>query len=58
MAISGHAGIGLDVFRHGYCHKSIDNTVEETEACICSSLLEGVMMALETMIWSLPNVLY
>ena len=36
MAISGHTGVGLDVFRHGHCHKSIDNTVEKTEACINS----------------------
>ena len=33
--------MGLDVFKHGHCHKSIDNTVEKTEACISPSLLEG-----------------
>ena len=31
VAISGHVGIGLDLFRHGYCHKFIDNTVEERQ---------------------------
>ena len=30
MAISGHAGIGLDIFRHGYCHKSSDAPIVYT----------------------------
>ena len=40
MAIFGHTGVGLDILRHRYCHKSIDDAIEQTETCISSSLLE------------------
>ena len=35
------AAVGLDIFRHRYCHKSIDDAVEHAETCVSSSLFEG-----------------
>ena len=41
MAIFGHTGVGLDIFRHMYFHKSIDDAVEHAETCVDSSVLKG-----------------
>ena len=33
MAVPGHSVCLLDIFRERYCHKSIDNFIEEARLC-------------------------